>query len=338
MSVTIHDIAKEVGVSLATVSRVLNNSGYVKQSTRDKVMKAIEEMEYVPSAIARQLSKKETNTIGVIVPDITNTYFGEIIKGISHVADEEGFNIILFNTNDEIEKELKALGVVKEQRLRGVIMAPMFGESEFNAQYIKSLESLEIPIIFVSSDVKHTYFSGVFVDDVKGGFDATNLLIEQGHTRIGIITGLLSSGPSADRLIGYKKALATNNIAYEEAYVFKGDFKFETGYNYLKEILKMENGPTGVVIGSNRMTLGAIKGIYEAQKKIPEDIAIVAFNKLDFLDVVGINITYLEEDPIKLGIEAMKILEKTLVNGAENKNRMIVSHTIVSRGSEAYIK
>ncbi|MDZ5034705.1 LacI family DNA-binding transcriptional regulator, partial [Clostridium perfringens] len=141
MAVTIDDIAKKAGVSSATISRVLNNSSYVKDETKEKVLKVIEEMNYVPSAIARSLSRRETSTIGIIVPDITNPYFGEIIKGISKIAEEVGLNIILFNTNNDIKSELKALDEVKKHRLKGVIMTPGFGDTKFEDIFIDIIKS-----------------------------------------------------------------------------------------------------------------------------------------------------------------------------------------------------
>lgn len=338
MGTTISDIAKKSGVSLATVSRVLNNSGYVKEETRIKVLETIKEMNYTPSAIARSLSKNETNTIGVIVPDITNSYFGELIKGISEVAEAFDLNIVLFNTDDNLEKELKALTVIKEHRLKGVIMSPMFGENEFNSNYVNTLENLNIPIIFVVADVKYTSFNGVFVDNIKGGFDATNLLIKEGHKKVGIITGLLSSEPAMDRLMGYKKALAMNNIPIKEDYIFKGDFKLSTGYDITKNVLNMEDGPTALVVCSNMMTMGAVKATFDENKKIPNDLAIVGFDKLEFLDMVGINITYMEDCPEELGKSAMYMLKEVIDNKeVSEKKRLTISPTIIIKGSEKKI-
>ena len=178
MAVNIDDIARKAGVSSTTISRVLNNSSYVKEETREKVLKIIEEMNYVPSAIARSLSKRETSTIGIIVPDITNSYFGEIIKGISKIAEEVDLNIILFNTDNNVKSELKALEEIKRHRLKGVIMTPGFGDTKFRNEFIEAIKSINIPIVLVSADLNYISLSGVFVDDVKGGYLATKTLIE----------------------------------------------------------------------------------------------------------------------------------------------------------------
>lgn len=337
MAVTISDIAKKANVSSATVSRVLNSSGYVKEDTKKRIQAVIKEMNYTPSAIARSLSKSETNTIGVIVPDITNSYFGEIIKGISEIAEKNNLNIILFNTDNYLEKEIRALNVLKEQRIKGIIMTPGFGEEKFNDDYIKTISNLNIPIVLVSADVKFTNLNGVFVDNIKGSFDATQLLIKEGHTKIGIITGLLSAEPSIDRLIGYKKALEANNITINDKYILNGDFKLDKAYELTKRLIEEKDPPTALVVCSNMMTMGVIKAVNEKNKNIPTDLSIIGFDKIDFLDMVGLNITYMEDCPIELGRSSMKMLCEIIYNSNDEDNnikRLTIAPKIVIRGSE----
>jgi LacI family transcriptional regulator len=335
MSVTISDIAKKAKVSPATVSRVLNDSGYVKEDTKKRILTAIKEMNYTPSAIARSLSKSENNTIGIIVPDITNTYFGEIIKGVSEIAEKKNLNIILFNTDNYLEKEIRAINLLKEQRIKGIIMTPGFGEEKFNETYIKTINTLNVPIILVSADIKFTKLNGVFVDNIKGGFDATNLLIKEGHTKIGIMTGLWSSEPVIDMLEGYKKALAENNIEFDEKYIYHGDFKLDKAYELTKRLLKEENHPTALFVCSNMMTMGVIKALKEENKDIPKDLAIVGFNKIDFLDIVGINITYIEDCPLELGRASMEMLCDIISDNEKNElKRLIIAPQMIIQGSE----
>lgn len=335
MSVTISDIAKQAKVSLTTVSRVLNGSGYVKEETKQRILLAIKEKNYVPSAIARSLSKSETNTIGVIVPDITNAYFGEIIKGISDIAEKNNLNIILFNTDNYLEKEIRALELLREQRIKGIIMTPGFGEEKFNEAYIKTIDNLNIPIILVSADIKFTKLNGVLVDNIKGGFDATNLLIKEGHTKIGIMTGLLSSEPVVDRLKGYKKALKKSKIPFEKKYIYYGDFKLDKAYELTKNLFREKDHPTALIICSNMMTMGVIKALKEEDRSIPKDLAIVGFDKIDFLDIVGVNITYVEDSPLELGRLSMVML-CDIIENPENKNarRLVIAPQIIIKGSE----
>lgn len=334
MAVTISDIARKAGVSPATVSRVLNDSGYVKQSTREKIEAVIKEMNFIPSAIARSLSKNETNTIGVIVPDITNSYFGEVIKGISEVAEANNLNIILFNTDNYLEKEVRALNVLKEQRIKGIIMTPGFGE-ENNKEYIETINNLNIPIVLVSADLKFKELSGIFVDNVLGGFNATNLLISEGHTKIGIMTGILSSEPAAERVVGYKKALKEANIEINDKYILDGQFSMEKAYELTNQLLKDKDKPTALITSSNRMTMGVVKALKENNKNIPEDLALVAFDKVDLLDVLDIKITYIDECPMELGRSSMNLLCSIFNNSDKSfKRRVIIVPKLIIKGSE----
>lgn len=334
MAVTISDIARKAGVSSATVSRVLNDSGYVKQSTREKIEAAIKEMNFTPSAIARSLSKNETNTIGVIVPDITNSYFGEVIKGISEVAEANNLNIILFNTDNYLEKEVRALNVLREQRIKGIIMTPGFGE-ENNKEYIETINNLNIPIVLVSADLKFKELSGIFVDNVLGGFNATNLLISEGHTKIGIMTGILSSEPAAERVVGYKKALKEANIEINDKYILDGQFSMEKAYELTNQLLKDKDKPTALITSSNRMTMGVVKALKENNKNIPEDLALVAFDKVDLLDVLDIKITYIDECPMELGRSSMNLLCSIFNNSDKSfKRRVIIVPKLIIKGSE----
>ncbi|WP_432408048.1 LacI family DNA-binding transcriptional regulator [Wukongibacter sp. M2B1] len=340
MAVTINDIAKAAGVSRTTVSRVLNDSGYVKEETREKIEKAIRELNYTPSAIARSLSTNKTNTIGVIVPEINNPFFGEIIKGIGQVADEHNLNIILCNTDDNREKELKALKVLKGQRILGIIITPTFPEDKFNSEYLNTLENLGIPVVLIDGHVKYFNFSGVFIDHIKGAFDGTNALIEEGHRKIAIITGDMNSRPARDRLEGYKKALVMNNISVDERYIFYGDYKHEKAYEITKKLLQMKNRPTAIFVMSNMMILGCMKALYEENVSVPEEMAIIGFDKIDALNIIGMNISFINGPTIEMGRTGMELLIDNLNNKTDKKElkRITLLPELVLKGSEKYTK
>lgn len=338
MVVTIDDIAKEAGVSSATISRVLNNSSYVKDETREKVLKIIAEMNYVPSAIARSLSKRETNSIGVIVPDITNSYFGEIIKGISKITEELGLSIILFNTNNNVKSELKALAEVKKHRLKGVIMTPCFGNTELQTEFIETIKEINIPIVLVSADLNYINLSGVFVDDVLGGYQATKTLIQNGHKEIAVITGIMSSSTAINRLDGYKRALAENNIPITDNYIKNGEFSLDKAYERTKDLLKMKNPPTAIIACSNKMTLGAIKALTELKKNKPNAIALIGFNKVEFIDIVGINLSYIEDSPINLGEASINLLLELLDTNEIKVKRISIPPKLILKGSENFLR
>jgi len=339
MAVTINDIAQKARVSHATISRVLNNSGYVKDETREKIIKIMKEMNYTPSAIARSLSRSKTNTIGIIVPDINNLFFGEIIKGITQIADQHGLNIILCDTDENKDKELKAINILKEQRIQGLLITPTVYNESGNRENLSVLKNFGIPIILIDGHVEYLDFSGVFINHIKGAYDGTVALIEAGHTKIAIITGDMNSRPARERLLGYEKALEANNILIKDEYIFYGDYKYETAYEITKQILKMDNRPTAIFVTSNTMILGCIKAFYEEKVNIPRDMAIIGFDKLDVLNIIGMNISFINGPSIELGRIGMKMLiEKLNSNGPAEVKRVTILPELVLKGSEKYIR
>lgn len=331
MNVKKGDIARKAGVSLASVSRVLNNSGYVKIEKKEKILSAARSLGYIP--------KPSIDSIAVVVPDITNPYFGEIIKGISEAAQTYKVNIMLFNTDDNLEKELDVLEFLNTQKIQGVIMTPNFGGDEFNSSYINKIESLKVPLVLVAADVKYTNLNGVFVDNMNGAFDAVSALIKEGHRKIGIIRGQKTSQAMSDMFIGYKKALSYNNIELNKKYIYYGDFKLDNTYKITKDILTDNDRPTALFISSNMMTLGCIKAVNDLNMKIPDDISIIGFNKINFFNVIDMNISYVDDSAIELGKTSMEMLFEIIQKG-NNKDvrRITLKPTIVLKGSEKYIQ
>jgi LacI family transcriptional regulator len=335
---TINDIAERAGVSLTTVSRVLNDSKHVKQETKEKVLSVIKELKYTPSAIARSLSKSKTNTIGVIVPEINNQYYGEAIQGISQIADKYDLNIILCNTEESIEKEVKALKLLKEQRIRGIIITPTSVEDDLNSEYLRVMEEIGIPVVLLDGHVKYSNFSGVFVDNIKGAYEGVEALIEAGHKKIAIITGRMNSDAAQNRLIGYKRALTMNNIEIDESYIFYGDYSQEMAYKHTKQLLKMKDKPTAIFPCSNKMTVGCIKALYEEKLEIPKNMAIVGFDKMDILNSLGMNISFIYVPTLELGTTAMEILINSLNGEQEGETKKItLTPKLVLKGSEKLI-
>lgn len=338
MGINIRDIAREAKVSSTTVSRVLNNSGYVKDETKEIILKKIKELNYTPSAVARSLSKNESTTIGVIVPDIENPFFAEIIKGISSLADEKNLNIILCDTNETVSREIKSLNMLKEQRILGIIITPTNDNNEMSNDQLSTLENMGIPIVLIDRDVKHSNFDGVFIDNIRGAYEATRALIKEGHRKIAIIAGPDSSKPGRDRLTGYKKALRMGDIPLDEKYLFYGDFKLDSGYNCTQELLKIEDRPTAILVCNNMMNLGCIKAIYEHKLNIPKDIAIIGFDRVKMLDVVGLNISVVASPNIEMGKRAMELLLKKLDKKHKTGNvRITLLSKLILKGSEKLI-
>ena len=205
---TISEIARKAGVSSATVSRVLNESGYVSEPTRKKVLEVIEDNEFVPNEMARGLSKKDSNNIAVFVADIENTFFSRAVRGITDIADGYGYNVVLFNTDENVEKEHRYLQTAIGLQCRGIIIAPI---AEDNAETKKRLERIKnqgVPIVLLDRDIRGLSLDGIFSEDVRGAYEAASALIAQGHRRIAIIKGPDNTRPGRERMEGFCRALS----------------------------------------------------------------------------------------------------------------------------------
>lgn len=213
----IKELAKRVGVSSATVSRVLNNSGYVKEETRKRVLEAVEEYNYVPNAIARNLSINDNPSIGVIIPDIENEFFFKAISGISEIADTYRYNIVYFGTNETLSKEHEFLDVAISQRLKGVIIAPVSQLDTITKDSLLKLEKSGIPVVLIDRDIRGARFDGVFVDNFGGAYDGVDVLIRNGHRKIAVIAGPSTSKPGKERLQGYRQAMEDAEPQYRKS-------------------------------------------------------------------------------------------------------------------------
>ena len=311
----ITDIAELSGVSKATVSRVLNNSPNVKEETREKIMKIIEKNNYYPNAIARNLSKRENNSIGVIIPDISNPFFAKIVDKISIEAEKKGLNVFLCNSGEEFKNQEKFIKTLIEQRIKGIILIATretYPKSDFLKEYIK-----EIPVIILDRALK-TDLPSVLMPNFELAYDATKLFIENGHKEIAIITGPLTEKTATDRLEGYKKAMLDNKLKVKKQNIFYGDFNVESGYEMSKEILKNKK-ITGVFISNNLMTIGLLKAARESGHRIPEDISVFSFEEIEWGEYFGLEISAYKIPFELMGQKAVEVLFRRIEDKTFNQ-------------------
>lgn len=333
----IKEIAKRAGVSSATISRVLNHSGYVKEETKEKVLRAVEEFQYVPSAIARSLSTQDSLSIGAIIPDIENEFFSKVISGISEIAERSHYNIVFLGTNETLQKEHDFLEIVKCQRLKGVIITPISESDEVTRDKLLKLETSGIPVVVVDRDVKGAQFDGVFVDNRRGAYDGVSELIRAGHTRIAIITGPDTSMPGKDRYQGYCEAMEEYGLMIPKEYVACGDFKFAKAYACTKTLLGLPDPPTAIFTSNNLSTMGCLKYLTECNIRIGEDISLMGFDDIDALQVIDYNLSVVDRDAREQGRQAMRLLQESFVEtGKERKQtkRITMPYKVILRGSE----
>ncbi len=335
------DIAAKSGVSIATVSRVINNTGYVKEETRRKVFAAFDELASKDKIISHSIAKQKTKIIGVIIPDISNPFFGEVIKGISTVAEKHSTSLLVCNTDEKLETELKYLDLFKTNKIIGLIITPKTDQMKYNSEYLYQLEDLGVPVVLLDRGINLSHFNSVFVNNTSGAFDAVSALINEGHKDIAIISGPMSSKPGRERFYGYENALISNNIEVNREYVFAGDFKLESGYKLTKKILRMEKRPTAIFAANNMMAQGCVKALIEEGLKIPEDMAFVSFDDVAMFDIMNMNISTVSRPTDIMGEVAAEMLFELAdqKNVKQNSIKEVLLETkFVSRGSERLIK
>ncbi|KUO75921.1 MAG: hypothetical protein APF77_17220 [Clostridia bacterium BRH_c25] len=317
MEVTIKDIAKKIGISYATVSRALNNRAGVNAETREIVLEAAREMGYQPNAIARGLVMKYTNTIALIIPDITNPFFPEIVRSVEDAANEQGYNIFLCNTNWDIEKEQAYLKLLQEKRVDGIILKPA-SDSEEN-----DFGNITVPLVLLDRTSQNDSYSCIEVDDKRGGFLATKHLIESGYKRIAFIGGKPDSYTDAQRKEGYKQALGRYKYEIDETIIINGSFKTRSGYEIMNDLIKSGNIPDAVFAGNDVIALGVMQSAGENGLKMPEELGIVGFDDIDYAKLPQIQLTTIAQPKYQIGKRAVELLLKE-INEKENQKSKIV--------------
>lgn len=341
---TIYDIAQKAGVSIATVSRVLNGSPNIRKDTKAKVQKIIDETGYNPNAQARRLSTQNSGMIGVMIPDMENPFFQKILTGITELAYKLKFNVVLYNTGENINTQYELLKMVAQERLSGLVMIPILEQDNESVSLLKWIQNNGVAVVLIDRDIQGVKFDRVFSNDFKGSYDCVSLLIENGHKKIATITGPLSSKPGKDRYEGYIKALQDNELPIEKKYIESGNFFKEKSYELAKKLMEQEEPPTAIFCANNLTTLGTMKCISEKKLHVGKDISVVSFDDIEEFKYVGINITSVNRPVKYMGMEAMNMLIYKIKN-KENSRRtdditkkVVVDTELIIRGSEKISK
>ncbi|MEW6673610.1 MAG: LacI family DNA-binding transcriptional regulator [Thermodesulfobacteriota bacterium] len=313
---TIQDVARQAGVSIATVSRVLNNSAHkVNLETRDRVLKTVKELDYRPNALARSLQLKKTMTIGIIIPDISNHYYAEIVRGIQNVADQKGYNIILQNTERKPDRIVKSIYLLREKIVDGIIFS---GGIIHGYEPLSALNELKDRVVVIGRH--EVNFPAVVVDNIGGAALATQHLIDLKHTRIGFIGGPQNSTTGIDRLTGYKSTLAQNGYPYDECLVRRGNLTPKSGYQAAARLLSEKDRPSAIFAANDQMAFGTIYAAREMGLRVPEDLAVVGFDNVPLSSYFVPSLSTVEIPMNSLGAAAMDLLINLMAN--HNFSRM----------------
>lgn len=331
MAPKIKDVARHAGVSVTTVSRVLNDEKYVKDDLKARVQRAIDELGYTPSHIARSLVRKKTNLIGVIVPDITSSFYSTILSTIEKTASLNDYNLLVCNIIEDTDKELKYLQVFKQMRVDGIVIM----HEKLDEEIRELIHKLDIPIIFSSVKPVEQKFISVIINDYAAAYDATRHLIELGHTRIGFIGGDMRDVTSGqNRFAGYSHALADFEVEAVDDYIRFGNYKTQSGYEQMKAMLACDVYPTAVFAVSDDMAVGAMNCIHDHGLKVPDDLSVIGFDGSQLTEQVRPRLSSMEQPILEMGrVTVDKLLELISGNDDLPAEDVILKHKLVIRDS-----
>ena len=299
------DVAKRAGVSIATVSRVLNNSDSVNESTRLKILKAIKDLKYQPSRVAKRLRSKSVSSflLGVLVPDIRNPFYVDVLRGIEDVAYRNHYAIIMCNYGQDEKKEIMYLDILQAEAIDGLIAAPV----NENDQRLKSIIKEGLPVVCVDRGLSGIEVDTVFVNNEESAFAAVNHLVKSGYKRIAYISGLTSIPSSRLREAGYRRALENSGM-FSREYIRYGNSSYDSGVALCAELLDLPAPPDAIFTGNNLITLGALETIHKRKKQVPKEVAIIGFDDMFWASSLNPPLTAVRQPAYEIGKRAGELL------------------------------
>ena len=333
MKVTIKDIARVAKVSIATVSKVVNGKDHnITTATRQRVLETINELNYVPNRIASSMITKNTYTIGLVIPDITNPFFPEVARGVEDYANQAGYHVVLCNSDNNPKKESTYIYMLQEKMVDGIIITSTSANNI--EESVRHNIRIDIPVITVDRDLANFRTKGkILVDNVAGAFDAVSFMIEKGYRKIVHLSGTINSTPSVQRLEGYRKALEYNNIEFNPDLYLEGTYDIEFGYEGIKKIIDKKIDFDSVFCGNDLIAIGAMKAAKELGYKVPSEIGVMGFDNSYLAGLVSPSLSTVNQPNYQMGYKAAELLINYIKNPSEPHNEVVLKTELVIRES-----
>jgi LacI family transcriptional regulator len=308
MHVTIKDVAKAAGVSVATVSRVINGIESVDEALKERVEQKVDELGFKPNHLARSLKSDVTNTIGVAVSDISNPFFINVARQIENIIRKSGYTMLMVSTDSDPEKEIDNIHMFEAKRVDGMIISPNSNE------IADSIKNINCPIIAIDRKVLKNIYDSVYVDKEKSMYDAVCYLYERGHRNISMVTGSKELSTNYDRFNGYIKAHYDCGMAIDNNNILFGQFDTKFGKDAFEKIMSKENPPTAIISGSVVITTGILIKAKSMGINIPDKVSIISFGPMDLEELLDIKVTYIESLQTEIG----QIAGEMIINRIKN--------------------
>ena len=326
-TVTIYDVAREAGVSMATVSRVVNGNKNVKENTRKKVLEVIDRLDYRPNAVARGLASKRTTTVGVVIPDITNTYFATLAKGIDDIAEMYKYNIVLANSDEDDEKEVAVVNTLFSKQVDGVIFMGYHLTEKIRSEFSRS----RTPVVLAGTvDVEHQLPS-VNIDYKNAIADAVRHLLKR-NKKIAFVSGPLVDDINGKvRLAGYKDALKEAGVNYSEGLVFESKYRYDDGYALAERLVSSK--ATAAIVTGDELAAGLLNGLADHGISVPEDFEIITSDDSQIARFTRPSLTTIAQPLYDLGAISMRMLTKIMHKEELEEREVLLPHGLTERKS-----
>lgn len=329
MAVSIKDVAREAGVSIATVSRVINNVNVVSSNTKKRVDDAIEKLGYSPNIVAQSLKTQRSRSIGILIPDISSQVYPEIVRGAEDVAQMYDYSIILCNSDFDVDKEKKYIKVMKEKMVDGLL----YMSSSLDPEILDYIKLLQLKTILVETSEEDKALPSVTIDNRRASFDAVNYLLDKGNNKIAYV-GIKKDKRNAwaRRFDGYEDALKERGIEVDPDLTYYGDLKAQTGYKGINAILE-KTKVDAVFCGSDEIAMGVINGLRDNGLRCPEDVDVMGFNDIIEAAIFYPKITTISQPLYDMGSVSMRMLVKMLKNEPLDENHFTLGYQLIERDS-----
>lgn len=332
-NITINDIARQAGVSKSTASRVINNVGNVREDLRRRVIEVIENVEYQPSAIAQGLSRQNSMVIGVLIPTVSDSFFGQILQGIISTTLQKGYSILLCTHDNDPEKERDALRALHSQRIRGLLITPCAGYIKNDDQnYLNAeVKKLNVPTVFIDRSVKMSVWDGVYYDNYNGAYMAVETLKKRGFDRIGYMVSDLALQIGQERMHGMEQAIRDYGITPDERFCFRDDGAayLDKSYEQAKAWLQSGERPPAMFFSNSSLAKGFIKAMFEAGLSVGDDIFCIGFDYVDILEMMNLKYVYLDRDAVNMGKIATQMLMDHFQNEIPARRDFIIPANLI---------
>jgi DNA-binding LacI/PurR family transcriptional regulator len=326
---TIKDVAKKAGVSVSTVSRVLNGYPHITDDVSRRVLDAVEELDYRPNRVAQRLRATHSQLVGVIFSDITNPFYIHVLRGIEHIFSQRRMSVLISNADADPQLEEYFIRLMQTEGIAGLIIAPTTEDSPALVSAIYQ----GLPVVVIDRRMSRGEVDTVLVDNFKGALLAIQHLIRLGHQRIGVISGPLHLTTGRDRYAGYLQAMSDAGLPVEATLTRFGDYRQESGYKLAHDLISLPDPPTALFVANNQMTIGALNAIHEAGRVIPDEIAVVGFDDLSWAISLNPPLTTVAQPTFEIGVNAAHLLLERIADPKRPPRTVILETELKIRAS-----